>query len=161
MAKKMFGPNPMPGRKDGGKRTSTYGSWSNMIQRCSNPKATGFKNYGGRGIAVCERWRDFDLFLADMGSKPSPKHSIDRWPNAAGNYEPGNCRWATRAEQNATQRHPGGMTHWKSALTEAQVREARVLVRGGMLHRDVAARMGVGRSAISQIINGANWSHIK
>ncbi len=77
-----------------------YNSWGCMIQRCTNPNNDEYHNYGGRGITVCQRWRDsFEVFLADMGPRPTPKHSIDRFPNANGNYEPGNCRWATQKEQ--------------------------------------------------------------
>jgi len=77
-----------------------YVSWCRMIQRCTYPKASSYHRYGGRGIVVCERWsKSFEDFLADMGPKPTPKHTIDRWPNKRGNYEPGNCRWATAKEQ--------------------------------------------------------------
>jgi hypothetical protein len=70
-----------------------------MIQRCTNPRATSFKNYGARGIVVCDRWRtSFEAFLADMGPRPSAQHSLDRRENN-GNYEPGNCRWSTKIEQ--------------------------------------------------------------
>lgn len=70
-----------------------------MIQRCENPNNTFWHRYGGRGIRVCERWRNcYEAFLSDMGRKPSPRHSIDRINND-GNYERGNCRWATASEQ--------------------------------------------------------------
>lgn len=81
-----------------GQKTGAYKSWGAMMGRCSNPNHKGFKHYGGRGITVCERWRSFENFLADMGERPEGK-SIDRFPNRDGNYEPGNCRWATAKEQ--------------------------------------------------------------
>jgi len=76
-----------------------------MKIRCTNPKYRSYKDYGGRGISICERWADsFDNFLADMGPKPSRKHSLDRFPEVNGNYEPGNCRWATNTEQQRNKR---------------------------------------------------------
>lgn len=81
-----------------GKWTRAYSSWASMIQRCQNPKSSRFSSHGGRGIKVCERWKLFDNFLEDMGEPPSSKHSIER-ENNDGNYEPGNCRWATAKEQ--------------------------------------------------------------
>ena len=76
-----------------------YCSWYSMKARCYNPNHKHYKNYGGRGITVCDRWKDsFENFLADMGPRPSSKRSIDRI-DVNGNYEPENCRWSTDVDQ--------------------------------------------------------------
>jgi hypothetical protein len=88
-----------------------------MRQRCLSPTNQQFANYGGRGIRVCREWATFDQFIADMGRRPSPSHSIDR-VNNDGHYEPGNCRWATSLEQGThtrrtrTATHNGETYHW-------------------------------------------------
>ena len=83
--------------------TSIYKLWQQMIQRCENPNYLGYKNYGGRGIKVCERWHSFENFYADVGDRPEDK-TLDRWPDNDGDYEPTNWRWATRHEQNLNSR---------------------------------------------------------
>lgn len=77
-----------------------YTAWLNMITRCENPKHNRWQHYGGRGITICERWRNsYEAFLADVGRKPTPGHSLDRYPDNDGNYEPSNVRWATDIQQ--------------------------------------------------------------
>jgi hypothetical protein len=103
-----------------------YDIWCGMRQRCENPNCNVYKHYGGRGIKVCERWQDYPNFLADMGRRPSPDHSIDRYPNNDGDYEPSNCRWAMQSEQVGNRRFLGTVrTRWvhfrgrKITMTEA------------------------------------------
>jgi hypothetical protein len=74
-----------------------------MKQRCQDVNLSQYKDYGGRGVKVCERWKDYLNFYADMGPRPSVKHSLDR-VNNDGNYEPSNCKWVTRKEQNRNKR---------------------------------------------------------
>lgn len=87
--------------KHGMSHSPEYASWSGARDRCAN---LNDPDYGGRGIRVCERWSKFENFFADMGPRPSPEHSLDRYPDTDGNYEPTNCRWATREEQQRNKR---------------------------------------------------------
>lgn len=88
--------------------TATFRSWVNMRQRCTNPKNPGYKNWGGRGITVCDRWQTFENFLADMGPMP-PRYTIERVDNN-GNYEPSNCVWLPKGEQWKTRRRQDRLT---------------------------------------------------
>jgi hypothetical protein len=87
----------------GGKATTEYQIWNGMHGRCKLPKHASYKYYGARGVKVCERWASFENFYADMGPRPSKKHSLDREDNN-GDYTPENCRWATGKEQFANSR---------------------------------------------------------
>ena len=84
--------------RHGMSKSPVYKAWAGMIQRCENPKNNNFKNYGARGISVCDRWKNFEDFIADMGPRPEG-FSIER-DDSSKDYEPGNCRWASRADQN-------------------------------------------------------------
>jgi hypothetical protein len=119
-------------RKHAKSNTFEFRVWCHMRRRCGSPTNPRFADYGGRGILVCERWADFSQFLADMGHAPSPNHSIDRIDNN-GNYEPGNCRWATNHEQSRN------------------TRRTRLLTIAGqtMCLKDWAARIGIGDRALS------------
>lgn len=87
--------------------TSTYQSWTSMHRRCNDEARPNYKFYGGRGIKVCDRWETFENFLGDMGVRPKGM-TLDRYPNKDGDYEPGNCRWATHKEQCANRRPKTG-----------------------------------------------------
>lgn len=94
--------------------------WQHIRQRCYNPRHRSYKGYGGRGITVCDRWNgSFEAFFADMGPRPSPRHTIERKDNA-GPYEPSNCRWATRLEQGENKRNNRRITHDGQTLTLGQ-----------------------------------------
>lgn len=116
--------------------TPEYKVWSSMIQRCTNPRARGFENYGARGIRVCSEWSEamgFQSFIASMGKRPTPHHSLDR-KNNEGNYEPSNCRWATRVQQAMNKR------------------TSCVLIVGAesLSIREWAERTGLGKSTIKE-----------
>lgn len=96
-----------------------YMSWRAMVERCTNAKSISFPNYGGRGITVCERWLTYANFLADMGRKLTPKHTIDRI-DSNGNYCPENCRWADRATQNRNSRRNVRFTLGERTATLAE-----------------------------------------
>lgn len=111
-----------------------YHRWASMIQRCHNPANPSFKNYGARGIFVCDRWReDFGNFFADMGAPPSGQHTIERIDND-GAYEPENCRWALRADQLRNQR--------RSIVIEIAGRSLPA--------KDWAAELGISYQAITK-----------
>ena len=110
--------------KHGGHGTLTYARWKSMMARCHQENSSKYRYYGAIGITVCERWHDFSAFFSDMGACPDKSLTLDRILNNRG-YEPGNCRWVTRAEQNANRsnvvylRHNGvtkNITEWAAEI---------------------------------------------
>lgn len=93
-----------------GRRSPEYSVWAGMRARCFNENSPSFKDYGGRGISVCDRWNDFETFLLDMGPRPTKKHTIERRNNNEG-YSPDNCMWATKDVQARNRRARKLRTH--------------------------------------------------
>lgn len=119
-----------------------YRSWMKMRRRCNDPKDGRWKDYGGRGISVCKEWNeDFVIFLADMGYPPKGT-TLDRYPNKDGNYEPGNCRWATPKQQ------------------QNNMRSNRLLFYKGQIHSvsEWAEIVGINKSTINKRITRSGWS---
>ena len=100
-------------------RSRLYHKWTNIISRCEYTKNQHYVHYGGRGITVCDRWRNFENFLADMGPRPGPEYSIERIDNDLG-YSPENCKWATRSQQNENTRRNHILEYEGEQLTISQ-----------------------------------------
>ncbi|GDY37246.1 hypothetical protein [Acidovorax sp. NB1] len=131
------------GETVGGKDTHTYRVWRAMVARCTNPKNDAFQWYGGRGISVCDRWMVFDHFLADMGAAPDGM-SIDR-TNNNGDYEPNNCRWATKLEQ-ANNTRANVFLEWRGE-THTMAQWCRKLgLRVGTVHKRLKMGWSVDRA---------------
>lgn len=121
--------------KHGGYGTPEYRAWQHIKSRCFNSACKSFTHYGARGITMCDHWRDsFEAFLADVGPKPSPFHSIDRINND-GDYEPGNCRWATRSEQLNNRRTNRRIEVDGQMLTVSEAAKLKRLSRGAIYSR--------------------------
>ena len=124
--------NPRGNIKHGGHGTLTYARWKSMRQRCNTTSSGSYRYYGALGVAVCERWNDFSLFVSDMGECP-PGMTLDRIDNSKG-YEPGNCRWETPTNQNRNRSHNVMLTH-----------NGRTMILG-----DWAAEIGISPNALAQ-----------
>jgi hypothetical protein len=115
--------------------TTEWTIWVDMIRRCYEKNRPAYKNYGGRGIAVCDRWRQsVENFVADMGARPSSDHSLDRIDND-GDYEPSNCRWATREEQARNKRNSRRVYFDGEPLTAREIADRHGLKAATVLYR--------------------------
>jgi hypothetical protein len=121
-----------------GRSDPTYSSWQSMKTRCTNPRSEQYPTYGGRGIRVTPAWLDFSAFIADMGERP-PGTTLDRWPNVNGDYEPGNCRWATMREQENNKRNNVLVTHEGRTQTVAEWAREK-----GLVYQTLRARLRGG-----------------
>jgi hypothetical protein len=157
-------------RTHGASNTAEYKIWSGMKKRCYNPNSKAYRFYGERGVQVCDRWlNSFENFLADMGRRPSKRHTIDRRDNSKG-YEPGNCRWATWTEQHKNQRYENNGKN-NRVLTESQVAEIKSIINttvffhggrysGVLTLEQISARYNVSSGTISAIKSGRTWRYI-
>ena len=148
----MAGPSTPKSAPHGMYGTRVYRTWNMMIQRCHNERNPNFKHYGGRGIVVCDQWRkSFAAFYADVGDRPEGK-SLDRIDNDRG-YEPGNCRWATQAEQRRNTR-----TTKLEAHEPEQIRHLRA---EGFSRKQIADFFGVSPRTVLGVENGTIWKEIR
>ena len=131
-----------------GKQTRAYTAWTRMRNRCNNPNTPDYPYYGGRGIRVCKRWDEFLTFLADMGEPPIGQ-TLDRIDGDK-NYEPSNCRWASRKVQSRNR------AYCKLTLADAEAIRTRYAA-GGVRQQDLAEEFRVTQGLVSQITRGAAW----
>lgn len=130
------------------KAGGVYTAWASMKDRCYNKNHVFYNYYGAIGVEVCERWRtSFENFYADMGDKPSKEHSLDRHPNKKGNYEPGNCRWATDLQQMRE----------RGTFVKITMEKAREIRASSLSCSKLAKIYGCSASNISAIRNNRSW----
>lgn len=129
-----------------------------MYDRCFLKSNSSYKNYGGKGVTVCDRWRCFKLFLEDMGERPDG-YVLSRFEDK-GNYEPGNVTWKRLEENSSEKTHAVGSKVGTSKLTEAQVLEIRKLESKGYGMRELGRIFNINHKTISAIIKRKTWKHI-
>lgn len=139
-----LGKRTTTGEFAGGKPTPERAAWDAMLVRCYRPTSKSYKNYGGRGITVCDSWRaSYDAFLRDMGRRPSPRHSLDRKDND-GPYSPDNCRWSTAAEQTRNRR--------TTRIEMHEVEQVQWLAEQGYARKEIARFFGCSVGTIDVLV---------
>lgn len=135
-------------------RHPLYYTWALMMDRCHNPRSKDYPRYGASGVAVHPEWRDVIAFIdwieANLGPRPDGR-TLDRYPDAAGNYEPGNVRWATASEQQNNTR-PLQLARLSGTTLEQRASAARALRDSGLTYKQIAAVMGVSLSSVSNYL---------
>lgn len=156
----------------------TYRTWAKIKERCYNKNCWGYQYYGAKGVKMCDRWlgeNGAKNFVQDMGVRPSGKHSIDRFPNKSGDYEPGNCRWATQTEQARNKDNNALVTFRGESLTCGEWSERtgikwstiwKRISEGWPVHFALTTKTNPKPASISKIIENSkkisySFGHIK
>ena len=146
------------GKRGYAQRSPTYNSWRAMRERCFSKTNISYKNYGAKGVTVCERWKSFECFLEDMGERPE-RHVLSRFKDE-GNYEPGNVSWKLLEDNTSEMKHAVGSKVGVSKLTEDQVLKIRQLKGNGYGVRELGRMYEVNHKTISAIVKKKTWKHI-
>ena len=146
------------GKRGHVQRSLTYNSWRAMRERCFLKSNISYKNYGAKGVTVCEQWESFECFLKDMGERPE-NHVLSRFKDE-GNYEPNNVSWKLLEDNASEKKHAVGSKVGISKLTEEQVLKIRELKQKGYGIRELGRMYGVNHKTISAIIKNKTWKHI-
>lgn len=136
-------------------KSPEHRAWINMHDRCRRPENHAYARYGGRGISVCDRWKSFENFIADMGHRPTAAHSLDRIDNN-GNYCPENCRWTTQITQNRNNSGNKVIEHNGESMSISEWAEKTGIPRGAIYMR-LRAKWSIGDALTTQIGDRTRW----